>query len=348
MLVRLEKECGNIPSYWYYRADAAHDAMGKGADNDKLALDIKFCLDRYRELAGTLRKDNTLASLLMLHLATADMSPDEARAEIAQVVDPFPLDPSKRLFAALTSLRYGFIDDAIEHLNANLDMRKYEVVSRKLLSDIYEKRKDVDRETSLLRKLLDKDAASNQELLYHLGRIPATDKFIKEIGPRIETINVQVKPGVMGKDDVEIVMPMKWEIVENSSVPATMKIDGKEIRSSEMEMTKDGNICIGFKDAVKDSELAAMRIVPVTAKIETRHFPVVIVGELAYPEKQDGKDQCMMSRIKCTAKQFIPRSEGKFRLLEIDCEDIVLRNEGGKWVGHRAGKDSQETSSDVQ
>lgn len=340
MLVRLEKECGNIPSYWYYRADAAHDMIksnkGVNADQEKkLAVDIQACLDRYRECAGMLRKDRTLASLIMLRLATADLSQEEARAAIAQMVEPFPLDASKRLFAALTSLKYGMDDDAIEHLNANLDMRQYEVISRKLLSDIYENRKDEQRAAMLIKKLISEDSTSNQELLYHLGKLRAYEQFMAGLEPQLEAIKMQVNPAIVGDDDVEILMPVKWEIVENATVPATMKLGDKEFASEKMEITKDRNIRIVFKKAVKESNLASRHPVPVTAEIQTKHFPILIEGILSFPEKQAQEGQGMMSKIKDTAKKIIPKSEGAFNLTEIRCDDISFQNINGKWVKHR-------------
>lgn len=340
MLVRLEKECGNISSYWYYRADAAHDMLksNKGVDAEqkiKLAADIQVCLDRYRERAGMLRKDSTLAALIMLHLATADLSQEEAGAAIAQVVEPFPLDASKRLFAALTSLKYGMAEDAIEHLNANLDMGQYEVISRKLLADIYENRKDEQRETMLIKKLISEDSASNQELLYHLGKLRAYEQFMAGLEPQLSAIKMQVNPAIVGDDDVEILLPAKWEIVENAAVPATMKLGDKEFASEEMEITKDRTIRIVFKKAVKESTLASRHPVPVTAEIQTKHFPILIEGTLSFPEKQAQEGQGMMSKIKDTAKKIIPQSKGAFNLTEIRCDDISFQNENGKWVKHR-------------
>lgn len=340
MLVRLEKECGNIPAYWYYRADAAHDVIKKtrGGDatrEEKLAADIRHSLDSYRQVAGMLRKDSTLASLLMLYLATAELEPEEARGALAEVVEPFPLDASKRLFAALTSLKYGLADDAIEHLHANLDMRQYEVISRKLLADIYANRHDEQRETRLVQKLLSEDAVSNQELLYHLGKLQTYEKFMAGLEPQLSAIKMQVKRNIMGNDDVEILLPMKWEILENAAVPATMKIGDTELTSQEMEITKDGNIRIVFKKAVKDSELAATPALPVWAEIQTKHFPIIIEGRIVYPESGAADGEGMMSKLKGRAKKMLPVSQGMFNLERIGCEDIAFQKEDGKWVRSR-------------
>lgn len=344
MLVRLEKECGNIPAYWYYRADAAHDliegdVVGDPARQESLKADIRTCLERYRQVAGMLRKDSTLASLLMLYLATAELEPDEARGAIAEVVEPFPLDASKRLFAALTSLKYGLADDAIEHLHANLDMRQYEVISRKLLADIYGKRQDEQRETRLVRKLLNEDAVSNQELLYHLGKLQAYEKFMEGLEPQLSAINMRVKRNLVGNDDVEILLPMKWEILENVSAPATLKMGDTELKTGETGLTKDGNISIVFKKAVKDAELAARGAVRVRADIPTRHFPVIIEGRLEYPESGAADEGGMVSKLKGKARKMRPVSQGAFHLERIACEDIAFQKEGGKWVRFRGGGD---------
>lgn len=42
-------------------------------DSIKRAADIQACVGRYSERAGMLRKDSTLASLIMRCLATADI-----------------------------------------------------------------------------------------------------------------------------------------------------------------------------------------------------------------------------------------------------------------------------------
>lgn len=339
-LVRLEKECGNIPNYWYYRADAAHDVLKttKGIESnleEKLVSDIQDCLARYREIAGMLRKDTTLSSLLMLHLDTANLTPEDAKSEISQIVEPFPLDASKRLFAALTSLKYGLTDDAIEHLNANLDLRQYEVISRKLLADIYNERKDEQKEATLLNKLISDDSTSNQEILYHLGKLRAHEKFMASLEPQLSAIEMRVKPNIMGDDDFEILMPIKWEIFENAQIPSTLKIGNKVLKSDGLELTKDKKISLSFKKAVKDSELAALHSVPILAEIQTRHFPIIIEGTMDFPQNESKEETGMLSKIKGTAKKIIPKSQGVFHIKNIKVEDITFNNDDGKWIRQR-------------
>jgi len=69
VLIRLEKECGFIPAYWHYRADAAHSALQRG-DKGNFVEDIALCLERYDSFAGFLRKDPLQARFLCDHLSS--------------------------------------------------------------------------------------------------------------------------------------------------------------------------------------------------------------------------------------------------------------------------------------
>lgn len=338
MLARLEKECGNIPSYWYYRADAAHDILVKEENADdpqhaRLVSDIQECLEQYKELAGMLRKDNTLASLLMLHLSSAPLAPEEAKEKLDQIVEVFPLDASKRLFAALICLHYGLNDDAVEHLNANLDMRQYEVISRKLLADIYQNRHEEQKAITLLQKLLRDDSTSNQEILYHLGKLSQAGEFMRNLEPQLAAISIEIKPSLVGDDDIEIIMPMKWEILEDTSVPTIIKIDGRELASNDIDVTKDKKIIITFKKVVKSADLVQKLAVPVNAEIQTRHFPIILQGTIRFSENAERQDQGISSKIRNTTKKLMSRFNGRFDLQKIQCGEFFQR-EDGKWVQH--------------
>lgn len=328
--MRLEKECNLIPEYWYYRADAANDLLIKN-NNPELVFDIEQCIERYRSISGMLRKDKTLASLQMLHLSSATMTPEQAKEEIDQIVDAFPLDASKRLFAALTSLKYGLVNDAIEHLNANLDMRQYEVISRKLLSDIYQDRHEEQKVVALLEKLMKEDSISNQEKLYHLGKLSRSEKFLQELAPQLSAINLEIKPGFIGKDDIEIILPIRWELLEETALPSMLRIIGKEIPSSEKAM-KDGNIRIKFKDALEKTELEGKTSVPVEAVIQTRYFPLTVVGVIKLQDNEKDQGNNISSKFIAKTKKLVNRSVGSFEIQKIQCNDSLFQREGDKWI----------------
>ncbi len=336
MLVRLEKECGLIPEYWYYRADAANDALRKKEDQE-LVADIEQCLAKYKALAGILRRDKTLASLLMLHLSTADLSPEQAREEISSIVGAFPLDASKRLFAALTSMKYGLNEDAMEHLNANLDMRQYEVISRKLLADIYGNLHDEQKELALVEKLLREDSASTQEKLYHLGKLDKPQKFLQELEPEIATINFEAG-GMLGDKDIELVMPMRWELLEQTAIPHVFAMGGNKTPADKISVAKDRTVHIKFKNALKKKDIAGKTAVPFEAVIQTRHFPLTLAGTLELPtdNKEDAKG--ISAKILDKTKKVLNRSAGNFRLQKIQCGDSIFQLEGDKWVRGAAQK----------
>lgn len=301
-LVRLEKECGAIPDYWYYRADTAHAILkGQGDAGDaKYAADIRACLDRYQQEEALLRKDKTLANLLMLHLATERVAPEEARAELARVVDAFPMDPSKRLFAALVCLQYGLNDEAAEHLQTNLDMEQYEIVSRKLLAEIYEEKADEGKLNALVEKVLGEEAATNQEILYYLGKLSKAERFLKDFGPQLSEITLRVSPSMVGRDSLELVLPVRWELAKNAEVPAVITVDGQEFKASEMKL-KDDRLVLTFPKAIKEKELAPKGQVPVSARLETAFEPLTLEGILSFP----APGQSLADQIKTTAAKTI-------------------------------------------
>ena len=298
VLVRLEKECGFIPSYWYYRADAAHSAFQKGEKGD-FAADISFCLERYASFAGFLRKDPLRASILMFHLASAQVSPEDAGKYLAEIVEPFPMDASKRLFAALTCLKYGFYDKAVEHLQANIDLRQFEVASRTLLAEVYKEQQNTDAQRVLLQKLLKDESASNQELLFHLGKASEDEQFLKRMLPEVSGITLHVESSLYGQDDLLLSLPTRWLLVENAANLTSLRIGEQKITPTRMDLGKDGkNFVLVFEKAVNHKELLGTKSLPVTIELPTSHFPLIVTGKLEpVMEQTDSKIAMLTDKV---------------------------------------------------
>ena len=92
--------------------------------------------------------------LLMFRLASAQLPLEEVRRYLNYIVEPFPRDSSKRLFAAMTCMKYGLYDEAAEHLQANIDLKQFDVITRTLLAEVYERQKNTDGQLALLQTLL--------------------------------------------------------------------------------------------------------------------------------------------------------------------------------------------------
>ncbi|MDR2881933.1 MAG: hypothetical protein LBV29_08575, partial [Azoarcus sp.] len=280
-LIRLEKKCEFIPAYWYYRADAAHSALQKEGEGN-FAEDIALCLERYGSFAGFFRKDPLHGSLLMFHMATMQLSPEVVYKYLNDLVEPFPRDASKRLFAALTCIRYGFYDEAAEHLQANIDLKQFEVVSRTLLTGVYEKKKNTDGQIALLQKLMEDESTSNQEILFQLGEISVGEQFLRRIVPEVSAIALKVESNLLYRlDDLLLTLPARWLLAENDLALATLYIGNHKVTPTKLKMEKEGeNVAITFERIVDRKRMLKGDVVPLKIEVPTTHFPLIVTGRL--------------------------------------------------------------------
>ena len=282
MLVRLEKDSGYIPVYWYYRAQAAHAAaMDDPAQKASYAQDINKCVEFYEKYRGFLRRDELYASILMLDIANNAYADDIALKKLQHIIDNDPQDSSKRLFAALTCMERGLFDAAIEHLQANLDAKKLEVLTRRLMADALAAKQDQGKLHALAVKTLADGGASNQEALYQLGRLP-DHKALEAFVPAITAIGVSVDKSFVGNAGLLLCLPQKWILASDDNMKSTLALAERVHTPQKISASKDGAFVFLHFEKVLDvkAALAMPQGQGIRLNLVTEHFPIQIHGRL--------------------------------------------------------------------
>ena len=282
MLTRLEKDGGYIPAYWYYRAQAAH-AAAKDEPSQKAmyAQDINKCVEYYEKYMGFLRKDELYASIMMLDITNNDYADNIVRKKLQHIIDHDAQDSSKRLFAALVCMERGFFDAAIEHLQANLDVKKFEVLMRKLMADALAAKQDSSSLQRLVAKTIEDDSASNQEVLYQLGKLSDL-KALENFMPAIAAITVEVDRSLIGDEDLLLGLPRKWILANEDNMESTLTLAGRSHTPKKIAASKDGaRIFLHFEKVLNlKAALAIPQGQDVSFDLMTEHFPVQLRGRL--------------------------------------------------------------------
>lgn len=195
-----------IPEYWSYRGNAAFSLWQTNKSKD-LAADIKYCLEQYSFFKGFLRIDPFEAELKMYRIATGELPAAEATRLVDEILKVYPDDPAKILFGGLTAIQYGDFDKAAKLLQLNIDLGQLEIISRTLLAGILDGRKDEEELVRLLEDVLNKESASNQEILYLMSRFKPQEKFVTRFIPEINNIQLSVDHSLYGEDGLTLSLP---------------------------------------------------------------------------------------------------------------------------------------------
>jgi hypothetical protein len=280
-LLRLEKECAFIPAYWYYRADAANEALNKNQDDNSYKIDILKCLEQYEEYRGFFRKDELYAAMQMFSFNAANYNTAEVSKKLQSILDQSPRDPSKHLFAALTYIKFELYDKAIAHLQSNIDTKQFVVVSRTLLSDIYSYNHNIDNQRKLLQRIANDTSSSNQEILFHLGKIP-DQKLLESMLPEVQKITLKIDRSFYGNNDLRLSLPVRWVLLNNAVTNSKIYAYDKYFTATNLKLTDDGKfIDLLFKDVLnKNKMLKFDTSLPVTIFLDTEYFPLKLLGRI--------------------------------------------------------------------
>jgi hypothetical protein len=233
MFARLETDSRYIPMYWYYRAQAAHAAaMDTPANQAAYARDIRACAEFYEKYRGFLRRDELYSSILMIDMTHNEYPDDTVHQRLQHIVDNDPQDSTKRSFAALTCMKHGFFDEAIEHLLVNLDAKKFEVLSRRLMADALAAKQDPHGLQALVFKSIQDDSVSNQEVLYQLGKLSA-GCTMEPFKPALEGIKVKVDKSIIGDADLQLRLPQKWIMANKDNSKPSLSLADR-LRSTSL------------------------------------------------------------------------------------------------------------------
>ena len=152
----------------------------------------KSTLEQYSFFKGFLRIDPFEAELKMYRITSGELPEAEAMRLVDEILQVYPDDPTKILFGGLTAIQYGDFDRAARLLQLNIDLGQLEIISRTLLAGILDGRKNESELTKMLEDVLNKESASNQEILYLMSRFKPQEKFITRFIPEINNIQLSV------------------------------------------------------------------------------------------------------------------------------------------------------------
>jgi|GEM_PF-1422478 len=251
-LVRLESDLKLFPPYWYFRGAAAQKIGNKD--------DVLNCYAMYEKTRkGFFRQDKTFSSAIMLKVVETDYQhkQDLLSSDLKSVVKQDRKDWRKRLFCAYKFIEYGDLQKAKEQVQANIDAGRAVSVSRKALGDIYYLQNDKKHLEQLIDKTISDDKATNQEVLYLIGKLPA-EKMVEKIREQIIGINGEIDTHLLGKDDLILHIPQKWILDDPDNLSIKLLVNKKEYAPKEAKADKEKKqMTFTFEDVVDANDLMA-------------------------------------------------------------------------------------------
>jgi len=231
-LIRMENEFYLFPPYWYFRGAAAQK-IGKKDD-------VLHCYAMYNKVRkGFFRQDKTYSSAIMLKVVETDYSKNQKAlfVDLGEIVKQDRKDWRKRLFSAYKLIEYGHFQKAKDQVQANIDNDRAVSISRKTLGDIYYLEKDKDQLVRLINKTIKDDTATNQEVLYLIGKLPA-ENMVERIKSQIVDIDAEIDTHLLGKDDLILRIPQKWILDDPENLSMKLLVDEKEHEPKDVKADK--------------------------------------------------------------------------------------------------------------
>jgi hypothetical protein len=249
-LVRLENDLAYFPPYWYFRGAAAQKIGEKE--------DVLNCYAMYEETRkGFFRQDRTYSSVIMLKVVETDYKDKQEvlSSDLTEVVKQDRKDWRKRLFSAYKFIEYGDLAKAKEQVQANIDSGRAVSVSRKALGDIFYLGNDKTQLVQLINKTVSDDTATNQEVLYLIGKLPA-EKMVEKIKEQIVNVSAEIDTHVLGKDDLILHIPQKWILDDPENLSMKLLVNEKEYASKEATADKEKKeMTFTFEDVLEAKDL---------------------------------------------------------------------------------------------
>lgn len=249
-LLRMEGDFNSFPPYWYFRGSAAQK-IGKKDD-------VLNCFAMYEKVRkGFFRQDKTYSSVVMLKVVETDYQnkQDALSADLDEVVKQDRKDWRKRLFCAYKLIEYGQLQKAKDQVQANIDNGRAVSVSRKALCDIYFLENDKTNLIKLVDKTIADDTATNQEVLYLIGKLPA-EKMVEKIKDQILSIKAETDTQLLGKDDLILHIPQKWILDDPKNLSIKLLVNEKECAPKDVKADKEKReLTFTFKDVIDEKQL---------------------------------------------------------------------------------------------
>ena len=249
-LLRMESDLALFPPYWYFRGAAAQKIGEKS--------DVLNCHAMYEKVRkGFFRQDKSYSSVIMLKAVETNYTnnQEDLYVDLGEVVKQDRKDWRKRLFCAYKYIEYGHFQKAKEQVQANIDSDRAVSVSRKALGDIYYLEKDKDQLVRLINKTIKDDTATNQEVLYLIGKLPAED-MVAKIKDQIVDIDAEIETHLFGKDDLILRVPQKWILDAPENLSMKLFVDEKDHEPKDVKADKDRKeMTFIFEDVLDTKDL---------------------------------------------------------------------------------------------
>ncbi|MDL2259986.1 hypothetical protein LJB99_03830 [Deltaproteobacteria bacterium OttesenSCG-928-K17] len=287
ILARTEDDYRFIPVYWFLRAEAAAAAHRERPSID-YSQDLSHCLAEYEKYRGFFKRDEIYAAILMLELSTFIYPSAEVEKKLAQVMEQGTEDPApRRIFAALLCLQQGLFDKSASFLQANMNDRRLEAVSRTLMAEALGAKGDRPALWRLLDGAMNDKTVTNQEVLHYLGKI-SDQMVLQRFMPEVDGIKVMADPNLFGPDALVLTLPKRWRLIGQANLNSTLNAGGRLIRTSKAGVAAGGEyVNLLFEDAFRQEELLESgRSLDLYFELATEYFPVHFSGRLAVREKE--------------------------------------------------------------
>ena len=275
-LIRMENEFSLFPPYWYFRGAAAQKIEKKD--------DVLHCYAMYNKVRkGFFRQDRTYSSAIMLKVVETDYSDNQEDlfVDLGDIVKQDRKDWRKRLFSAYKLIEYGHFKKAKDQVQANIDNDRAVSISRKTLGDIYYLENDKTHLVQLIEKTIADDTATNQEVLYLIGKLPA-EKMVEKIKEQIVNINAEIDTHLLGKDDLILHIPQKWVLDDPENLSMKLLSNEKEYAPKEVKADKEKKeMLFTFEDVLDAKDLMeGNTFLPLAFSLNTQTGSVDFLAEI--------------------------------------------------------------------
>ena len=249
-LLRMEGDLNPFPPYWYYRGSAAQ-AVGKTDD-------VLNCYEMYKQTRrGFFRQDKTYSSAIMLKVVESNYIENHKALldDLNEMVELDKKDWRKRLLSAYKLIQYGYLVKAKEQIQVNIDNDSAVSVSRKALAEIYCIENDKEHLSALIEKAMQDDKATSLEVLYLIGKLPASE-MIAKIKDQILGITPEIKTSIIGKDALLFRMPYRWILDEPKNLKMKLTVNEEDFEPKNVTAEEGSKeIVFMFEDVLDAKKL---------------------------------------------------------------------------------------------
>lgn len=211
-----------------------------------------------------------------MRIQTGNLSASEAYDLLNNMLLIDPDNGEKRLFAAVTALRYGDLNTSLEHLKVNLDLQQMENASHALLSKIMLADDRSDRQLARrLKTLIQNKSTSNQEVVFYYKNYLTQKAYFEQYTPEIENVHVTFSDSLIpGRSTVEIEFKNSWKLNQDSPIKASLFMKGKHYEVEDIDVDEEDHVTtLTFNHSGNLTELLGQPF-SMEFRIATQFFPV--------------------------------------------------------------------------